>query len=539
MDQNMDQNIDQNIDQNTDQVQEKEIKPKKKWNTIKILKTIILLLIVAGLIVAACFYVYFVQYYTEHFYEGTVINGIDCSDLTEDEAASLLQNEINAYSIKVRERYGAKDTIDAEQIGMTYENDGSLKDLYTMQQPLLWAIKAYGDKTYEVPSGFVYDEKALRDCFDNFKQVSNFVPVKDAEMVQNEDGSYRIVKEVKGTQMDQEAAYAALVEAIKKQEAEIDLEEFYLNPSVCSDDPELVEEVEKQNLIFSLTRANIRVQFDDNEMVIDEETLRSWIVQDKTEKYKVDETFVRDFVQNLYDTYNVGHEGELFKTVTGKVVTLKSFEERGWDIDVDKSTERYMNAIREGYQGILGPVMTRLDDNGNETVSMYVEISIDDQMMWLIKDGEILVETPIVSGGADASVSTSMDYIMYDFNGRSTPSNGIWLIKKKESPHYMKGPMLSNGQYEYTLDVTYWLPFNDQVGIHDNYQRVDFGGNIYQTSGSHGCINTPFDAVETIYNTVDVGTFVIVYGKDTAEEVFGSSSDSAEDGAEEEIEAQE
>lgn len=493
-----------------------------KGNWTKVFRTLMLLVIVAGLIVAACFYAYFVQYYSEHFYEGTTINGIDCSDLTEDQAAELLQEEIDKWEVTVKERDGVTDKICASDIGMSYENDGSLKDLLVLQQPLLWAVRLYSDKTYEVPSGFTYDEQALKQCFENFQQVKEFVPMKNAELVKNEDGTSRIEPEVVGTEMDQDAAYEALLDAVKNQKSEIDLEEFYKTPTVFSDDEDLKEEMECENVKFSLTRAQISIQFGEEQITLDENTLKDWLVKDKTEKYKIDETKLREFVQGLYDKYNVGHEGQLFKTKNGRVLTLKYFETTGWNIDVDKSCERYLNAIEEGYQGVLGPVMTRLDEDGKEAGGTYVEISIDEQNMWYFVNGEILVDTPIVSGGADvgSADAVSLDTLIAEFNSRSTPTNGIWTIKKKESPHFMKGPEIAEGVYEYTLDVTYWLPFNDQIGIHDNYQRVEYGGKIYQTSGSHGCINTPYEEVEKIFKNIDVGCMVIVYGKDQGEELF-------------------
>lgn len=499
-----------------------EEKTVKKWTKKRVIKTIMLLLIIIGLIVAACFYCYFVQYYTEHFYDGTTVNGIDCSDLTEDQAAVLLQDKINEWSITVHEREGATETIDAQQIEMTYENDGSLKDLYVMQQPLLWGIKIFDTKEYEVPSGFSYNEEILKSAFDNFQQVREFVPMKNAEIIQQEDGTYAISPEVVGTEMDQAKAYDALVEAIKKQQTELDLEEFYLSPEVFADDKDLVDEKDKKNAYFALTRADIHIQFGENEYIINEEMLKDWLVEDPTEKCKLDDNKLREFVQGLYDQYNAGHEGQLFKTRTGKVLTLTYFEADGWNMDVDKTCENYKNAILEGYQGSLGPVMSRLDEQGNERNDMYVEISIDDQTMWLWVNGEVQVETPIVSGGADEPFPEQVptEQLIAEFNSRSTPTNGIWTIKKKESPHFMRGPQYSDGSYEYTLETTYWLPFNDQIGIHDNYERLLFGANIYMTSGSHGCVNTPYEKVEEIFNTVDVGTMVVVYGMDQGEDVF-------------------
>ena len=64
----------------------------------------------------------------------------------------------------------------------------------------------------------------------------------------------------------------------------------------------------------------------------------------------------------------------------------------------------------------------------------------------------------------------------------------------------------------YTQPVTYWMPFNGNVGIHDaDTWRSEYGGEIYKTSGSHGCVNTPTANAEKIFNTVEIGTPVIVY----------------------------
>jgi lipoprotein-anchoring transpeptidase ErfK/SrfK len=57
------------------------------------------------------------------------------------------------------------------------------------------------------------------------------------------------------------------------------------------------------------------------------------------------------------------------------------------------------------------------------------------------------------------------------------------------------------------------MPFNGGVGLHDaDSWRSSYGGSIYKTNGSHGCINLPLSAAKTIYETVSAGWPVIVYG---------------------------
>ena len=52
----------------------------------------------------------------------------------------------------------------------------------------------------------------------------------------------------------------------------------------------------------------------------------------------------------------------------------------------------------------------------------------------------------------------------------------------------------------YASPVKFWVPVKGGIGIHDASWRKEFGGDIYQTAGSHGCINTPKDKMEELYD---------------------------------------
>ena len=63
----------------------------------------------------------------------------------------------------------------------------------------------------------------------------------------------------------------------------------------------------------------------------------------------------------------------------------------------------------------------------------------------------------------------------------------------------------------YASPVKYWMPFYGNYGIHDASWRSSFGGDIYLTNGSHGCVNTPRDAMQVIFENVEKGTPVVLY----------------------------
>lgn len=55
------------------------------------------------------------------------------------------------------------------------------------------------------------------------------------------------------------------------------------------------------------------------------------------------------------------------------------------------------------------------------------------------------------------------------------------------------------------------MPFNNNIGIHDASWRSEFGGNIYKSSGSHGCVNAPYTLAQAVFGSIDAGTAIVVY----------------------------
>lgn len=63
----------------------------------------------------------------------------------------------------------------------------------------------------------------------------------------------------------------------------------------------------------------------------------------------------------------------------------------------------------------------------------------------------------------------------------------------------------------YESKVTFWMPFNGNIGIHDASWRYSFGGEIYKGNGSHGCVNAPKYLAKTIFENIEDGTPIICY----------------------------
>ena len=123
-------------------------------------------------------------------------------------------------------------------------------------------------------------------------------------------------------------------------------------------------------------------------------------------------------------------------------------------------------------------------DNAN-----HILISISEQKLWFYQDGVLQLTSNVVTGT----------------KGEHDTPRGTFRIQYKARSVYLRGP-------DYKTFVNYWMPIYGDIGLHDATWRSSFGGYIYQTSGSHGCINLPYYVAENIYYNAPTGYLVKVVG---------------------------
>ena len=121
-------------------------------------------------------------------------------------------------------------------------------------------------------------------------------------------------------------------------------------------------------------------------------------------------------------------------------------------------------------------------------VNDCLEVSLDNQYIWFYRNGKLLVESPIVSGDVLTNNITRL---------------GIFQIYGMVTDTVLTGPTWND-------HVDYWMPFDGGIGIHDSDWRDEYGGDIYKETGSHGCVNTPIDAMRIVYENSFLGMLVIV-----------------------------
>lgn len=462
----------------------------KKRNSTKKRALIVCLI---TFIFLAVLYAFAAFYFHSHFFFGTKINGMNCERLTADEVKDRMQDNISKYTLTLVQRDGQTESITGTDLGMTYVDDNGIEFILHSQKELLWITSLFNHTDSEVAANMTYDSSIVSKIVDTLDctKEENMIAPMDAKITLS-DGKYTITPEVLGSKLIISKLTNEIIAAVDTGKTELNLEEagLYEQPSVFSTDESLNE---KLSYLNKIGLANITYDMGDNRIYkVDSTVLQNWIVESEDGTYGLDRNQVYAFVKQMAydtDTFGLAHT---FKTHSGKTIQLAKGGDYGWVINKDKTTDALIKAIEEGTDGTIEPVyLYKAMDRGiNDIGYTYVEVSITEQKMWCYKNGKLVVETNIVTGNHST--------------GYDTPSGSVWAIDAKKKDAHFK---------TFDVDVTFWLPFNDAVGIHDASWRADtdYTADAYLENGSHGCINTPYAAAEQIFNTVDIGYPVIVY----------------------------
>lgn len=234
----------------------------------------------------------------------------------------------------------------------------------------------------------------------------------------------------------------------------------------------------------------------DSQEVLDAATVCSWITGTQDGQIQVDQGKAAAYVQTLADKYNTAGTTRTFRTATGRDVSVSG--PYGWKIDQAAETDALIGMIRTGQSQSREPQYSSAaaSRTGADWGATYVEVDLSGQHVYMIKDGAQVWDAPCVTGNASKK---------YD-----TPP-GIFSLTYKERDRVLRGAKQADGSYEYESPVSYWMPFNGGIGLHDANWRSDFGGSIYKTNGSHGCVNLPPAKAKALYDLVYKGMPVICY----------------------------
>ena len=442
--------------------------------------------------------------YRDRFIDGTVINGFDVSALTAEEAESLIREEAEDYRLLVRFPDGEEDCIEGSEIGYHFVSDGAVGEMLRNQNPYTWVAGKLGLQTVHAAEVATdYDREMLRDAVLALPAFAeeNITHPRDAYMIWDGE-AYTIVPEERGNEPDPERVLSVLENALADTRPSADLtDDIYVLPVVTKDDKGLIGKCRSGN---SLIRCDITYDLPLGARVhIDGRTVQPWLIDDLAGGFvlpnEVIRAHCRAIVKEMAEEHDTYKKDVLFNTTEKGEITI-NLAKHGFRIDVDAETAQLAEDIRNHMKTEREPVwefegFTRENDYVGKT---YIEVDIEAQHVWYYIDGELYLDTPVVTG-----TKTNPE--------RRTPT-GVFTLSFKATDRYLQGPINpETNEPTYRSHVDYWMPFNGGVGFHDAQWRGSFGGTIYYYSGSHGCVNMPYSAAKKMYEVIDKTVPIIVY----------------------------
>lgn len=460
----------------------------------------------AAACVLAVVYIGIAQTYKTKFIEGTSINGIDAGKKTVSEVEDEIEKTVENYSLKLSFRDNRTETIDGDAFDYQYVSDGGVQKLLDEQNIYTWIGGALfgSEKSYTVDEDTQFNEQKLVEGLSNLPEMKteNQVAPTDAYLLLDETTKrYNIVPETEGNVLNVEAVQAYAKSAVSGSVETVDLAQAadtYAAPAIRANDEGLNSQQAALNAFLS---TSITYTLPEGTQVLDANVLDGWISVDDNGYRYVDEEHIAEcvdqYVADLASAVDVEKETSTFASTNRGMVEVDN-DEYVIKINQDAEKEKLLEEVLGNTVTQREPVYSRKDETQDPTFGgTYVEIDIDNQTVYYYEDGQCLVETPCVTGTGSVP-------------RRSTPT-GVFHIYDKQRSRTLYGDIQPDGSYGYASFVNYWMRFCGGCGLHDATWRDSFGGDIYWDSGSHGCVNLPYEAAAQMYEIVEEGTPCIVF----------------------------
>ena len=440
----------------------------------------------------------------------TCVNGTDVSLCTPASAMERLKKADTDYTLTILGRGFEKEVISGKEIGLHTPpvSERAVSSLLETDPGLSfsWPLKLFSSRSYQTETVRTYDTSLLMQALHafSFMDPARMTEAGAAYVGRTKEGDFAVLPGEEGTVLDVQTLEDALIRAVDQGESTLDLRDTgcYADPETDVDDPSLAAQADALN---AYAHTVLHLIFPDAEEDLDASLIGGWLSYEDG-AVELDEDSLTQYVQDLALRYNTFGSDRLFTTTEGEEITIQGGN-YGWLLNEEKTKTALLERLLSCESGDFEPVFVQKaasvseQDYGNT----YVEVNLDQQHVWAYENGKLVVETDCVSGKV--------------INGNFTPE-GTYRLNFKQQDAVLRGD-------DYATPVSYWMPFNLGIGFHDATWRGSFGGEIYITNGSHGCVNLPFAAAKELYEHIQPGEAVLVYGGRKPDTPAGQGSSSA------------
>ena len=479
----------------------KKIKAVKRRKTGKDGKVKALWITGGVLSVICLIYVAISVYFMSHFFVNTKINGKNFSGKTASDVEKYLQTNIKDYKLTILENEGRQDVISGSEIGLEYRAGTEAEKLLKDQNGFAWPKAFFTENSRKVSVNVSYNEESLNQRISQLSCLqTEQTPAENAKP--EFDGNQYVIKpEVYGNAVDKERLTEQVKVHITEFQPQLDMVETkcYAKPKYVEDSKEVQEACDAMNKYV-----NASITYPMNEpVVVDKALISQWLQVDGEMKVSLNTEAMKQWFTAFGDKYDTQGTTRTFTTPAGKSATVTGGT-YGWSIDEDTELVNLQNSILNGEVVTREPAYyaggTAAAHSGQDWGNTYAEVDMSAQHMWYVQNGQVVLETDVVTGEPIPS--------------RITPE-GVYSLMWKQRDATLVGDIKpETGKPEYETDVAYWMQVTSSgVGFHDAIWQTAFGGTLYQIpgTGSHGCINMPLDQAGALFNMIEPGTPVIFH----------------------------
>lgn len=432
-------------------------------------------------------------YYKNHFLPKTILGTIDISGNTIEEANRRIAKDLHAKTITIKEKDETIASFTPSQLEAKIDDTELLKQAKAEQGSWSWPIKAFQKKQITGDSSNIeYKEEALLGFIETLSLETEDRTASQNASIVNQEGAFVIQPEIQGTIIDQELLKEKIVQSMVEGSDQIKLEDSYVQPTVTKENETLLASLKKMD---DLSNTVVTYQIAGKEEIVPKEKIVTWLTVDDKGEPSVNGEEIKKYTESLHEKYATIEKTRQFKSTNRGTVEVPAGT-YGWSVAATAEAENLAAYILAGEDVTVTPAIngSGYQDDGTDIGSSYVEVDLQNQKMYVYKNGQKVFESVIV-GGHPKTASPIGVFYAWD--------------KVKDTKLIGYNP---RRDADYETPVKYWIPIDwEGIGIHDASWQGSFDSQEYLVNGSNGCINTPPEVMEEFFNLVEVGMPVILF----------------------------
>ena len=459
-------------------------------------KNVLRIVVIIGIALLSV-YIFFTFFFKSHYFLNTTINGKDFSGLKVKDVEEYFLDQVKGYNLNITDINGNIQAIKGSDIKLKYEGNTDANKVMDNQNMFAWPVSIFKKNNIDTVVGVSYDEEALISMIDDLSVVTG-EQINSVSAYPEFDGSeFKITPEIQGTAIKKEVLVEKIIESVTSFKDNLDLvaEGCYDMPAYTKDSKEVIEAEKEMN---DMLGAKITYKMKED-VVIDTELIATWLKCDENMQVYIDEEAIKNWLTEFGDTYDTKGTTRTIVSPDGKQVEV-SGGTYGWSINEKEELPLIVEHIKNKDVIEKEPVYYEkaASKSKQDWGSTYAEVDLTTQHMWYIKDGNVVLQSDIVTGSPDSD--------------RATPQGVYSILEKTKDKTLVGSKDPATGKPKYETPVSFWMRVTwSGIGFHDATWQSSFGGDRYTYAGSHGCINMPYDKAKALFESITVGTPVVVH----------------------------